>query len=413
MGNVSAASSPTAASSTAATGLLGTPQQTMSPGIAGYQEAQPSLVPQAWGFADVPSTQDQVFTGDAAPPKFLTTNQKLALVADKLHIKPHAGTALIEQIRAKLAAAPKAFRTDQAGNEGFYVGPAGGIVSSKKIPQIPENLQGANATGVNLDSLANQLMNYVGAKPPPGKPTYQQAGKLATQIAFSMTPTQLSQLQTEMYKAGFYDQSVLDGTYSFTPGHADQWTTQAIGHMLSYTAALNKQPQGAGMTWADALNEAVQNPGGVDGLIGEQKAATSVGQATAAQLASTLQTKFEAQLGRMPTAADLQQFTGDFDAAELAAKGKEAPPLTASGGVNPDATPTGATDLATGIPMLPGMPTAAEAAVPFAQSSNPVEFMGHQLSNAYALFLNSIIGNSSQKALPGYNPNETTAASSV
>jgi len=354
-----------------------------------------------------------VFAGDAAPPKNLTTNQKLALVADKLHITPHAGTSLLEQIREKIDSAPKAFRTDQEGNEGFYVGPAGGIVSSKKIPQIPKNVQGANVTGVNIDRLADQLVSYVGAKPPPGKPTYQQAGKLATQIAFNMTPTQLSQLQTQLYDGGFYDQSVNDGTYSFTPGHVDQWTTQAIGHLLSYTAGLNKTPQGAGMTWEDALNEAVQNPGGVNGLIGEQKTSTSVSQATAPQLASTLQNSFEAQLGRLPTAADLQQFTSAYDAAQLAAKGKEAPPLTASGGVNPDATPTGATDLTTGIPILPGVPTASEASRPFAQSSDPVEFMGHQVANAYALFLNSIIGNSSQKALPGYNPNETSAASSV
>jgi len=209
-----------------------------------------SSSPQAWGFADVPSTQDQVFVGDTAPPKFLTTNQKLALVADKLHIKLHAGTPLIEQIREKIDSGPQVFRLDEAGNEAFYHGPAGGIVSSKKTPFIPKNLVGDNVTGVNLDGLADQLMSYVGAKPPPGKPQFKTAGQIATQIAFQSTPDQLAALQKQLFEGGFYDQSINDGTYAYTPGHTDQWTTQAIGHLLSYTAALNKTAQGAGMTWS-------------------------------------------------------------------------------------------------------------------------------------------------------------------
>jgi len=372
-----------------------------------------SSSPQAWGFADVPSTQDQVFVGDTAPPKFLTTNQKLALVADKLHIKLHAGTPLIEQIREKIDSGPQVFRLDEAGNEAFYHGPAGGIVSSKKTPFIPKNLVGDNVTGVNLDGLADQLMSSVGAKPPPGKPQFKTAGQIATQIAFQSTPDQLAALQKQLFEGGFYDQSINDGTYAYTPGHTDQWTTQAIGHLLSYTAALNKTAQGAGMTWSDALAEATQNPAGVGGLIGEQKSSTSTSQATPVQLQSSLQSAAERLLGRLPTASELSQFTSDFDAAQLAAKGKAAPPLTASGGVNPAAGPTGYLDYTTGIPILPGVPTAAEAAQPFIQSDDQTEYMGHQMANSYALLLNAIVGKTEQKALPGYDPNITTASTGI
>jgi len=39
--------------------------------------------------------------------------------------------------------------------------------------------------------------------------------------------------------------------------------------------------------------------------------------------------------------------------------------------------------------------------------------MGHQMANSYALLLNAIVGKTEQKALPGYDPNITTASTGI
>ena len=368
-----------------------------------YMAASPQETPGAFGMTgqDVTPTQvtptTNIYVGDAGVPTPLTQNQLVAAVADKLGLKPQKGVSMEEQIAEKL--------------------PAG-------MKYEPANAKGARdmAPTVNWQAVAQHY--GVALTGMPKNPQYKTAGELAAAIAHNTSGDALSGLQQQLYEGGFYDNAIYtDKSVQETPGHVTQWTQKAIGNLLSAVNQYNSENPNGPLTWQQFLSASQNNPN-MQGPIGAAKTTTtSVPQATATQLTSTLQSAFEKELGRLPSANDIKAFTQWYDQQQAAAKGVAsepgAPGTPAPLGAGAEqqaqaaAAGNGYIDFNTGIPMLPGVPTASEAAVPFAQSADQNQYLAHQVANSYGLFLNSIIGRTAQKELPGYNPNITSAGSSV
>lgn len=349
-------------------------------------ELAPTATPAAWGIGD---TSLHLFTG-STPSQMVTSrvkpNQVLGAIADHLGIKPTNKTSLADQVTKALV--------KQLGITGKPAGIQALTDISEKLG-VNADIKGYGPWAGVAEKLGVHLVN-TGAGPEKDQtmPITQVAGQF-----LNMTSSQLSALQQQLYDGGFYDQAVYDkGTSStgasgkapvYTPGHLDGYTMQAIGTMLSQAGGAYKA--GKKVSWQQYLQDADQNVsdhGGIASILGTVP--SSVDVATSGQLLSSLQSAFQQKLGRLPTQAELDAFTGQFDQMQQ----EHYDPTQAIG-----------TDLSTGIPLIPNVPTASEGASAFAQSDQ-TEYLAHNMANAGALVLNAI----NRGGGLGTNPNVTSAA---
>lgn len=410
------------AQSPTASGLVNLPANSLAP----------TNTPAAWGLTSQ-LINAPLFAGTTSKTvvSTLKKNQVLGQIADKLGIKATKGMSLQEQIIQALAkqhgvsltslATMEPGSKSTAGgkrNDQDVLGEVAGKLGIGNLPDLTNPFAPAIHVKVpklkaNLDDSAflGQLATKLGVDTnPTSSQSVQQTttvGKAAMQI-YGMNATQISQLQAKLWEGGFYDENVEGvGGYAgpdakkLTPGNLDPYTMKAFGTLLTQVANSKQK-----MSWTDALDEASGlNAQGVTGtnktpsiedLTGESAStAASVPKVTLAtpdQMMSTLQSYFENKLGRMPTQAELTQFTGQFDAAQTAAS-KELDPNTVS-----------LPDSSTGVDEEPGVATPAGAATEFAQS-NGTEYMAHQVANAGALMLNAM----RESGGLGANPNVTQA----
>jgi hypothetical protein len=366
-----------------------------------YMVASPQETPGAFGMSGTDVTPGQatpntnIFTGDAGTSPPLTDNALMAKIADKLGIK--VGKNFDTELAKKL---PATMRQDLPNGAGE--------APSVSLTQVAQHL------GISMSG-------------PPNNPQYATAAQIATQLAHGLSSTDLSTLQQQMYNAGFYDNAIYtDKSVVETPGHTTQWTTGAIGNMLSALNQYNQSNPDSPMTWEQFLQASQTNPN-MQGPIGAAKnTLSSIPLATSTQLTPTLQSVFEKELGHLPSAQDIQSFTQWYQTQQKAAKGvttnpdgtlSASPSGTLGAGAAENAAQqaqgSGIVDYTTGIPELPQVPTAAEAAIPYAQSQDPTGYLAHQVSNSYAMALSLIFGDSSLRRVPGYDPNVISASSAL
>lgn len=383
----------------------------------------PTNTPAAWNLtAQLLNTPLYAGTTSSVKVSQLKTNQVLGQVADKLGIKPQKGSSLAEQILDTLAKqqgistvipasmGPKGSSAGGQRSEGDLLGE---VMTKLGITTANPKKGMTLATALTDPNVLGQLATKVGVDLTTS--TNQTAvqsttvGKAAMQI-YGMDTTQIAALQAKLWEGGFYDSPGVEGqggiagadAKKITPGNLDPYTMRAFGALLTQTAQSGKK-----ISWTDALNEA----SGTNGENSSGKAGASIedlvagdgsGSVTAStpkvvlatpdQMMSTLQSYFEQKLGRMPTQAELTQFTQQFDNSQTA-NSKYMDPNTV---VFPDSD--------TGVAEVPGVARPAAAATEFAQSDG-TEYMAHQVANAGALMLSAM----REGGGLGANPNLTTA----
>lgn len=403
-----------------ASGLVNLPADQMAP----------ATTPAAWGLTAQLLNQP-LYAGPSTTSvrvSALKRNQLLGQIADKLGVKTQRGKSLEEQIinqlarqhgiqtylapsvsskGGKVSSTPEGTRSDAQvlGDVLTKLGIVGANPKNKMA--LPKSLEDGNVLGQLATKLGVEVNGNVNVT---NQPT-TTVGKAASQI-YGMNASQISALQAQLWEGGFYDVNVEGvGGYAgpdakkITPGNLDPYTMKAFGTLLTQTAQ-----SGQKISWTDALNQASGTnaqgvPSGSSGsaltiqdLITQNATGASqasipkVTVATPDQMMNTLQTYFESKLGRMPTRAELTQFTGQYDQSQL----------DNSKYIDPTNLPTDFSD--TGVSLVPGVARPMNAAVEFAQS-NGTEYMGHQIANAGALMLNAI----RQPGGLGANPNITTA----
>lgn len=444
---------PSTSTSATVAGPAGGPMQ--SPTASGLVNSPidslaPTNTPAAWGLTqqtlDAPLYAGSTTT--SVKVSALKRNQLLGQVADKLNIKTKPGTSLEEQVVAALAKQYKIPTTtsreiistvgaptgknDQAVATGdrpdtevlsdvldkMGLGKSTSIAAPKAagVLGISPALGKAKTTKTNVDlqdpvtlgNVAQKLGVSVNGSVDETNQQTTTVGKAAMQI-YGMKSSQIAGLQALLWEGGYYDEDV-EGeggvagpdAKKITPGNLDPYTMKAFGSLLAQTAS-----SGSKLSWKDALNTAAgtnQVGGSGNGLTiqdlvdegttgtGPSTTAPKVTLATPTQMMTTLQQYFESKLGRMPTTAELDEFTTQYDAQQTAGS-KQLDPNTF---LIPDST--------TGVDIEPGVPTAASAATQFAQSDN-TEYGAHQIANAGSLLLSAM----RESGGLGANPNITQA----
>lgn len=345
----------------------------------------PAATPAAWGITD---TSLNLYSGAGATTVVTSRvkpNQVLGAIADHLGIKPSKNVPLQTQVEKAL--------TKQLGISGNLSDIQTQTAIAEKLG-VDADIKGYGPWAGVAEKLGVQLST---TGPGAEKDQTIPITKAATQF-MNMTTSQLSALQQQLYDGGFYDQDVYSKDSStsasgkapaYTPGHLDGYTMQAIGALLSQAAGAYKS--GQKVTWQQYLQDADQSvaaKGGIASILGTVP--TSVDVATSDQLLTSLQSAFQQKLGRLPTQAELNAFTDQFDQMQQQ---------------HYDPTQEIGTDLSTGIPLIPDVPTASEGASAFAQSDQ-TEYLAHSMANAGALVLNAI----NRSGGLGSNPNITEAS---
>ena len=124
--------------------------------------------------------------------------------------------------------------------------------------------------------------------------------------------------------------------------------------------------------------QAVNAQGGIAEIL--KKSVAGIPQATEATLTSPSISGFQAELGRAPTAAELAQYTADFDTQQV----------NKYGGMVAGSYMT--TDPTTGVQSAPGVPTPTAGAAQFAMQNNPGEFFMNKMMNARSMLSSAITG---------------------
>ncbi len=294
----------------------------------------PTDNPSAWGITDPNLT---IYTGDGAATstsKPLASNQVIGAIADKLGIKPSRKEPLVTQVENALSKQFGVVKTKTppplstvkeknpltaAGDLGFSALPDTNGSKTTTLDNIV-NKMGLSTNGAEGDqwnAIAKQLgVPLTTTSSTPGAPQTQSITKAAMGI-YNLNAQQLTELQNQLYQAGYYSSDIQPGTSTtYTPGHFDTPTMQAWGNLLTDTATVNAS--GKQVTWVQQLqNEtAAENAqGGISSILG--KTASPVTVATDSELSTALQSAFEEEVGHAPTPAELQQFTADYDQQQL------------------------------------------------------------------------------------------------
>lgn len=408
--------------------------------LPSYMDA-PSITPQLWGL-DSSTVNLPLYASSlpsTVKVSALKRNQVLGEIADKLGVKTKKGVSLEEQVTEALAKQygvstapnPPSMDVDQAtGQSAWSVTSKPSTKQSDKqvLSAVLEKAGLSKSSSVKSDAAAKALgispalgsAKTAKANPDLNDPTtlgmlakhldvpssktnttanqmtvtVQQA---ATQI-YKMSQSQIAGLQAQLWEAGgFYDNDVEDPTGAagpdaskLTPGNLDPYTIKAFGSFLTALAKSGKQ-----VSWTDELatlsnKDAYGVPAGTnpssltlsqlvtsDTTLKPSQVAT-INQATSDQLLSTMRSNFESELGRAPTAAELAQFTAQYDQAQQA-NSKYLDPNSP--------VPTDYTD--TGADLVPGVARPTVAASDFAESDT-TEYGAHQMANAGALLLNAM-----------------------
>lgn len=247
-----------------------------------------------------------------------------------------------------------------------------------------------------------KLAGHVGVPLTTSAETANQKTTTIAQVAsqiYSLPKNEIAGLQAQLWEAGLYDGNVEDVggapgplAAKISPGNLDPYTMRAFGKLLSLAAG----DKSANLSWNDYLTKAADNQqqglstgdtpssssisiqslmtGATTGSLKPSQVVT-VNQATPDQLRATMRTNFESALGRMPTDAELAQFTSEYDQNQQAN----------SKYLDPNApAPTDFAD--TGVDLVPGIARPTAAAADFARTDT-VEYGAHQIGNAGALLL--------------------------
>jgi hypothetical protein len=258
--------------------------------------------------------------------------------------------------------------------------------------------------GVTSAMSLSQALDAASGKGPQGIPQADAATNLTVgqylQQMGKMSKAQIYQLQQQLFHGGFYDPTYTDGTKSYTQGVLDVGTVEAMRTAMLTT--LEQNASGNNVTLEQVINNPSQfaatlNSAGA--LPGTTKGST-VPMATDAQTQEPLIAAAAKELGRNPTQAELTAFTAKYNA-ELQAGSKT---LTLAG-----QNPQGIVDYQSGIPFVQGTPTVTAAADQYFQNTNPTEYQGHNVADAFGMLMN-LVDRRGVSALdtPGTRPTGTT-----
>ncbi len=236
---------------------------------------------------------------------------------------------------------------------------------------------------------------------------YQPWQKVATGILGALkSTTAVSQLQAQLLQAGFYDAPETNDPTKIKEGNLDTYTIKALGQALQATSAANAQ--GQLVNWSQFLSkQAAGNPSYQPGQTlsdaenasgtAAAKQATQVIQDTQGQLAPDLRSAFEADLGFAPSAAQLADFTSQYQTLQQ----------QHASSVNPN----GVTFVdQNNIPEIQGIASPTAAAGNYAVNNDTNAYLAHQVSNAAALMMNAFSSNGTNARPLGSDPNVTSAA---
>ena len=318
----------------------------------------------------------------------------LGQIAQKLGLKPQKGISTPEQIVRALAKMPGMNLPKGKASDEQLLGQIVHSISGQS------SLPGAKAGKANLndagawDQIAQRLNvqtdNPNGPKDLPRTPWTQVAQALVT-----MPKSQVAQIQGQLMAGGWYDSHV-DPTSGdptkIKEGNVDNWTMSAFGNMLQYAAKSGNN------TWGDYLNRDATARGYANGQTltdvlnaggGDGKKPASVPVATQGQLAPSLRSAYENDLGYGPSAGALQGFTQQYDQAQAIHAGDATHYVDQNN-----------------VPQMAGLAAPTAAAGNYAVNTEDGAFLGHSISNAAALIQNALRGDHPLNS----NPNLTTAA---
>jgi hypothetical protein len=249
-----------------------------------------------------------------------------------------------------------------------------------------------------------------------GQPPTSMQGDMTvaqyTQSLASMSKSQITQLQQQLYNNGFYDSEYYGGTDTDKGADTKEYTQGVLdtGTILAFRKAILQtlvdQKQGKNVTLDQTINGgASTNPAlgnvPVTGGTSTQSASTvTAPMATDAQTQQPLINAFVAAIGRNPSQQELSAFTSTYEN-ELLQGNK----TLAEQGLSPE----GAVDYSSGVPFVQGVPTVAAAATNYAEDTDPVAYQGHNIADAFGLLMNLVDrqGTSSLDTL-GTRPTTTT-----
>lgn len=225
----------------------------------------------------------------------------------------------------------------------------------------------------------------------------------------SLSRTDLEHLQKALYMGGFYDSDYYEGT---SAAGAKNYTRGQLtaGTMLAFRSAilqtLTESAKGKHTSLAQVIGGGIGATGhastvlgtGATGSLTGAKPTTPVPMATPQELQSTLETAMENYLGRLPTQQELSQFTQYYSG--LMAQGSK---TLLEEGENPGGM--GYVTYQTGIPYLPKVPTASQAAEQWTQNANSTEYHARNIADAYGMLMNLVDRqNVSAYTTPGEGP---------
>jgi hypothetical protein len=197
----------------------------------------------------------------------------------------------------------------------------------------------------------------------------------------------ISKVQAALLAGQFYDEPAMQDPTKIKEGNLDTYTVNALGHLLQLTSEANAQ--GQRVNWFQFLTQnAASQPSYANGQqLGDYETAAGITTATAkpkivdtpGQLAPSLRAAYEADLGFAPSTSQLEQFTSEYQQAQLAKQGVNSNP---NGYVFLDQN---------NVPEVPGVASPSQAAGTYAITNDQNAYLAHQVTNAAALFQNALV----------------------
>ena len=374
----------------------------------------PTVSPATWSYSSQDENQyAKVYTGssDEKHVSQLSTNVLVGNIAQKLGLKPQKGVSKEEQVVSVLmqkwnlgtAAGAKSNSQEMESQLGALLGYASGqnlapgksMASVVKVKSLDDpNAWTAIAKAVGVSPSDTTDSTKVTMTP------WQKVAQSYITTLQQQGSGAISQLQAQLYAGNYYDQPEMTDPTKIKEGNLDPYTIKALGEAIKATAAANKAGQNVTVQQflAGGASQVGVSPGTtLSGVAGTGSAVTakSVIQDTQGQLAPSLRSAFEADLGFAPSAAQLAQFTQQYQGLQQAHA--------------TSANPDGITFVdPNNIPEIPGIASPTAAAGNFAVNNDTTAYLAHGMANAAALIQNAI-GSSGDRPLNS-DPNLTSAA---
>jgi hypothetical protein len=395
----------------AAGGTSQDPNANSLPSLPSFAYVSPILSPATWGYTKQNYNNMPLYTGstDATTISPTKVPALLGKIATVLGLRNQKGMSTAEQIIQALGAKyninpdftsggksnSNNLKTTEESMLGQIVAQVSGqsIIPGWNNTSKPTNLNDPTAWGHIANALHVSTTDST-SKTNIGTIPWQQA---ATSI-LQMPAAQLSQLQGQLYAGGFYDSKASQDPKLIKSGNFDPYTQLAVGNMLQ--RASEAFQGGKQQTWQDYLTSNLP-PGYQAGqsltdVTGGGVTAKTIPQASEAQLQNPLLTAEMADLGHGMTQAQLDAFTKQYQQMQQAHAGDASQFLDQNN-----------------IPTIAGIPSPQAAAQNFAIADDPTAYYGHQISNAMALFQNTLATGSTPPAGTSRplnsNPNVTHA----